>query len=78
VWIRKNLVWSKIFCFVFVETKTILLKTRLFNYVTLVPGLYLAHCEKRERRGGEGKKRRKKNKKGLDAVPPLLFLKLQN
>jgi len=27
------------------------LKTDL--YVTLVPGLYLAHCEKREERGGE-------------------------
>jgi len=29
-------------------------------------------------RGGEGKKRREKNKENLDAVSPPLFLKLQD
>ena len=45
--IRKNLVWSNMH-----------LKTHL--YVTLVPGLYLAHCEKREGRGGEETARKKR------------------
>ena len=47
------------------------LKTHL--YVTLVPGLYLAHCEKREGRGGEESARKKKEGLMRMQLPSTLF-----
>ena len=55
--IRKTLVWLKYFSSSSLRRKRMHLKTHL--YVTLVPGLYLAHCEKREGRGGEETARKK-------------------